>query len=292
MLRLLGLLVLMYAVTGNAADADVQIESRFRANGYFVGDLVHEVLTVRGPAQAYLLPASLPQAGGGQWVELRDARIVSSAPEHGQYQVALTWQIFKAVRETRNIGIPSFSMAMQVGEHAVPVNVHERQVMVSQLLPVMLDPAQTELSADALPPKRPLRGWQQLGAFALSVFLLSSLWLLWRYDLPPFRWGRAGPFAQACRQLGRWRIGSMQARDAYAILHQAINRSAGKAVFRQDILSYLRAHPHHQRVAKELEAFFADSSTVFFARQSPTLTVGQVRRLALRLRAIERGRKP
>ncbi|OAM51242.1 hypothetical protein A7981_10935 [Methylovorus sp. MM2] len=286
------LLLLSLAWASIAAASDVKVESHLRPGGYFVGDVINESIMIQGPAGAVLAEDSLPRSGEGQWVELRDMKVVSANPEQGHYTLRLTWQIFKAVRETRNIAIPGFSATMHLGKEALSVNVHERQVMVSQLLPIMLDPIAATLQADALPPKISLVVMLRAMSFAIPIFIITSLWLLWRYDMRPFRWLRGGPFTQACRLLTRIRSRKIENAEAFAIAHHALNASAGGAVFAGDIGKLLQSKPALAVMKDEIAEFYRQSNLLFFASDQVTWDVTMVRKFCLKGRAIERGRKP
>lgn len=277
------------------AASDAHVESHYRDAGYFIGDVIDEVVDIAAAPGATLVEETLPRSGDGQWIELREVDVQENAPEHGRFKLHLRWQLFKALRETRTIPLPAFTVNLRHGQTVLPVKIHERQVMVSPLLPVILDTSQTSLHPDSLPPLRDTLPPMRHTLFALVLTLSAALWLLWRYDKPPFRWAAAGPFTSAYRRL-RGRHGrKLDLAQRFAVAHHAFNQAAGRTVFASDVPLLLELRPELARLRPEIEAFYARSARVFFAET--TLDAGAddaaaIKALLAACRTLERGRKP
>jgi mxaA protein len=274
---------------------DVQVQSHYREAGYFIGDVIDEVVDISAMPGAKLVEETLPRSGDGQWIELREVDVQENAPEHGRFKLHLRWQLFKALRETRTIPLPAFTVNLRQGQAVVPVKIHERQVMVSPLLPVILDTSQTSLRPDSLPPLRDTTRPMRHTLLALTLTLLATLWLLWRHDKPPFRWAAAGPFTSACRRLRGRQGRKLSLPQRFAVAHHAFNQAAGRTVFASDVPLLLTLRPELARLQPEIEAFYARSARVFFAEAKlagDADDAAAIKRLLTACRALERGRQP
>lgn len=294
-LVLLGPALLAFSAADAQASNDVHVESHYREAGYFIGDVIDEVVEIKATPGATLVEETLPRSGDGQWIELREVNVQENAPAHGRFKLHLRWQLFKALRETRTIPLPAFTVNLRQGAAVLPVKIHERQVMVSPLLPVILDTSQTSLRPDSLPPLRDTSRPMRHTLLALVLTLSAALWLLWRHDKPPFRWAAAGPFTSACRRLRGRQGRKLSLRQSFAVAHHAFNQAAGRTVFASDVPVLLTLRPELARLQPEIEAFYARSARVFFAETSQAADAEDaiaIRTLLARCRALERGRKP
>jgi mxaA protein len=294
-LTLLGHAMLVFSVASAHAAKDVQVESHYREAGYFIGDVIDEVVEIRATPGATLVEETLPRSGDGQWIELREVNVQENASQQGRFRLHLRWQLFKALRETRTIPLPAFTVNLRQGSTVLPVKIHERQVMVSPLLPVILDTSQTSLRPDSLPPLRDTARPMRHTLLALALTLTALLWLLWRHDKPPFRWAAAGPFTAAYRRLRGRQGRKLSLTQSFAVAHHAFNQAAGRTVFASDVPVLLKLRPELVRLRPEIEAFYARSARVFFAEASHAGgadDVAAIKSLLAACRALERGRKP
>ncbi|ADQ83949.1 hypothetical protein [Methylovorus sp. MP688] len=294
-LAMLGQAMLVFSMANAHAAADAHVESHYREAGYFIGDVIDEVVDITATPGATLVEETLPRSGDGQWIELREVDVQENAPQHGRFKLHLRWQLFKALRETRTIPLPAFTVNLRHGQTVLPVKIHERQVMVSPLLPVILDTSQTSLRPDSLPPLRDTAQPMRYTLLALALTLTAALWLLWRHDKPPFRWAPAGPFTSACRRLRGRQGRKLSLAQSFAVAHHAFNQTAGRTVFASDVPVLLKLRPELARLRPEIEAFYARSARVFFAEAPNAASaddVAAIKTLLAACRALERGRKP
>jgi mxaA protein len=102
--------------------------------------------------------------------------------------------------------------------------------------------------------------------------LTLLLYLAWRRGLMAFIARGNLPFTKAARELKRLQPTS-GAPAHYAaglkIVHEAINRTAGRAVFAHNLDEFLAAHPAYAGLRTDFDQLFAASGRVFFAGAAP-----------------------
>jgi mxaA protein len=133
----------------------------------------------------------------------------------------------------------------------------------------------------------PLRS--RLAAEALVAVLAGAI-LAWGALGP--RWRRqVQPFETAWRQMRRLPEPASAAhwRQALTALHQALDRSAGEALFAPGLEAFLARRPAYAPLRPELERFFELSRRTFFAPGGEAIPeLGWLKALCSRARALER----
>ena len=242
-----------------------------RAFGYQVGDVVSRTVSVHAPDGLVLDEASLPQPGArGRALELRSVEMRSQAEPGGRHiELSLSYQVFLAPMQVRTLETPTFTLRFQGQPRAQEVRVEAWPISVSPLLPVEASARRGlgELRPDTPPPLIDTTAVRiRLAAYAaVGLLLLGYLGYVY-FGLPWWARGRR-PFTLAWRALRSSKAASaeVQRRDAFARLHEALNRTAGEVVFEHGIDRFVSAHPRFAPLRADLVSFFEQSRRAFFA---------------------------
>ena len=242
-----------------------------RAFGYQVGDVVSRTVSVHAPEGLVLDESSVPQPGArGRALELRSVETRShAAPGGRRIELSLTYQVFLAPMQVRTLETPTFTLRFQGQPRAQEVRVEAWPVTVSPLLPVEVSPRRGlgELRPDTPPPLIDTTAARnRMAAYAALGLLLLGYFVYVYFGLPWWTRGHR-PFTLAWRALrGLKSVGAeVQRRDAFARLHEALNRTAGEVVFEQGIDRFVSAHPRFAPLRADLVSFFEQSRREFFA---------------------------
>lgn len=303
LLALVGCLVLLAlpAVLLGADQATLQLRLlEPRAYGYQPGDVLQRQIEVDVPAGLLLDSASLPVAGGrGQPIELRTLHLHSSPRAGGQRHILrLDYQVFYAPREVRTLEIAPFELRYTGGPrgptHTQALRVDALPVTVAPLLPLLVPQRQGlgDVQPDLPPPlqddsavRQRLRAWA-----ALATLLL--VWLAWaRWGYPWWQRQRL-PFGLAWAQLRQLPDAPDTAtwQAACGQLHQALNASAGQAIFGHSLAGWAMQQPAFAPLQADLARFLALSRQAFFAPGTAATADGAwLRSLSRRCRDAERG---
>ena len=278
-------LLLAMAVAGPAQAAPVEVDPAF---GYRIGDHVVAVGRVAVDERAQLDPQSLPKTGRvNGWLALLDVA-VEAAP--GMRQVVRTFQVTASAPEPKMLFLPKAELAFRLDGREWTESLDSVPISVSPL--TSAEPI-TRNGFGALRPDRdvpdpdPRKALRRAGWLALALLALAVLWVAIRF-LAMRRRGFA-PFAVAARQLRRLArqqsrrasesvepaIGAAKdgpaesadrddVRQAFRVMHDALNEVSGKAVFVAHLDRFLAEQPRFAPEASAIRAFFARSDAVFF----------------------------
>ena len=249
-----------------------------RAFGHVIGDVLTQRVRLQHSGRT-LEPAALPAADRvGLWLERRAPRIEADAD--GGRWLRIDYQLVNAPRTPTSIALPALTLQTTAGV-----------ALVVPVWPVSIGPL-TSTEATGLPalqPDRPVAlrptaalEWQlRLALIALATVLAAwLLWWAWRH----WREAQTLPFAQACERLRR--LGAADP-AAWLVLHEAINRSAGRVVHATSLTRLFDESPQWRPLRAELERFYAASNARFFG-DAPAASDPSLRELARALRAIEK----
>jgi len=271
-----------------------------RAYGYQVGDLVVRRARIAVPAGLALDPESLPRPGRqGPAFELRR---LQRDDGRGSIDLMLEYQVFHAPSAARTLELPPVVLRFtggSAGGRAQDLRIDAWPVTVAPLVPVEVSPRRGlgELQPDAPPPLLDTGATRGRLAACVGVLALALLFLAHVYLGLPWTARRRAPFAMAWRRLRALPQdgGGEQRRAAYACLHEALNRSAGGALYQHGLDAFVAAHGRYAPLRDELAAFFQHSRAEFFgADDSPgdgdgVSSLSWLTTLARRLRDAERG---
>lgn len=268
-----------------AAQLAVQalIVERPRPFGYVIGDEQDHrvVLVLNRPYR--LLEDSIPAPGTiSQYLTLkRRAWSTHTTAESERLELTLTYQLIGAPPEASDLSIPPFTLAYTDGQQRYSRNVPEWRFRIAPLTP----------PSDASEPwRQPIRSghaprpidltWIRIGVLAAGGLLLAvSLglitgWLRRRANLDRY------PFASAYRTLRRLRRespGTEQIRRGLACLHAAFDKTAGRAVFADDLGPLFQRQGDLTPLREPIAALYAQSRRIHFTEpdrlsaEDPTL---------------------
>lgn len=235
-----------------------------------MGEVLRHVLTVRVAPGFELDVAQLPQAGSAlnDDLEVREVDWSKNSNSDGAvYQLVLTYQVFKGVRNAEVVEVPSSKLRFLNGDESIEAEVPAWNFTLTPILPPDLADEQVKLADPLPPPPLSTRPYSSVLLW-LGIALLG--WLVvaaWHWELPPFRRTET-PFARArkgVRNLRRQPPTLENIRKAWKLVHAALDASAGHTLFQSQLAGWLDDHPQLEHARGELEAFFARSNQLFFA---------------------------
>lgn len=246
-----------------------------RSFGYFVGDLVDARVEIVADSSLRLQTASLPRPGALRyWLDLRETRVESHPAGEGEtrWSIALSYQLFYVALDVRELEIPAFSLRFTregANDVVATSDAPAWKIGVSPLREVLpqrrenpidyMQPDSVAARVDAGPPRARAGG---LLAAALALLTLVARDRGW----PPFHARRARVFAAAAR-----RIAALARRDDRAAwregaqaLHRALDATAGRRIFADDLDAFLSRHGEFGAQREALQRFFSASRAAFF----------------------------
>jgi mxaA protein len=260
-----------------------------RTFGYVVGDIIRREVYLSVHPDYRLDQASLPKPGRlDRWLELAAPEVrVESIRNGRRYHLVLSYQIFNAPLSPETITIPQQNLRIVGATNALSTLVPALRVTVA---PVTSAIAANRLSGSSLQEDRPpspiaVEARQTRLAVAGAALLALLLYLAWRRGLMAFNARRNLPFSKAFRELQRLQRASGAAAyaDGLKIVHEAINRTAGRAVFAHSLDEFLTAHPAYAGLRSEFQQLFAASGTLFFGNGAADTSSGSPWPALLRL---------
>jgi mxaA protein len=290
--------LLLLSLVGSAA-GEVRLVrlTADRTFGFFVGDVVIAHLEIVADESASLQSASLPLVGPlDYWLDLRDLRVVEERATDGakRWRLDIAYQLFYVALDVRDLDIPSFSLRFSSPEGAQTVTAPAWKVGVSPLREVLpqrrddptdyMRPDSVAVTIDAATPTLVAAGFSTLAVGAFVMLARDRGW-------PPFHRRRARVFAVASRRIASLaRANSEEARrDGLLTLHRAIDATAGRRVFAEDLDSFLARHDEYALLRDRLAQFFASSRSLFFrAGGGEELALSELSALARHLADCER----
>lgn len=268
---LLALLAWPALSQGQAILANDIIEPR--TFGYVVGDKIRREVHLSVRSAYRLDEASLPKAGRlDRWLELAAPEVRTESIGNGRrYHLILTYQIFNAPLTLQTVTIPQQDLRLVGETQTLTTLVPALRVTVA---PVTSDiGADNRLSGSSLqqdrkPAPLPVQERRTRLAWTSAALIALLLFAVWRHGRMALIARRNLPFASAVRELRRLQPAS-GAPAEYArmlkIVHEAVNRTAGRAVFAHSLDDFLAAHPEFAGLRNDFEELFAASGRVFFA---------------------------
>jgi mxaA protein len=266
--RCLCLLAVLIASAATASTGIVQMEvTAPRTEGYVIGDTITRVVHLELGGDDRLDEHSLPVAGRiDLWLELHLPRV----RRHGaSVDVELTYQLVNAPQVTQELVVPQLTLQVASTDHRLPVFVPEWRFTATPIVPVAQRGAAARFN---LRPQRPpplldvvVRAWLLGATLAAWTVVMGALG--WLHFGLPWRAARARPFAQALRELralrgGEWDRGRQ--REAFRIVHRALDRAAGCTVLPANVDELFRTHPSLARLRARIESLLQDSRRLFF----------------------------
>lgn len=198
---------------------------------------------------------------------------VSPAPDQcGECRwIDLRWQVFKAVRMTEDLPLPTQTVRMRRGNEIVTIELPPTPLSVSPLVPWDRRKGWAESQRPGWGPfwLDATRPWQQAGVAAL-IALLGLLGWGWASG----RWFVARgtrPFATAWRAVRARRGSATEQADADDLRHwhRAFDATAGETIVPGRLDAFFAARPQYAPLAPEIREVFEASQRVFFTDTAP-----------------------
>lgn len=246
-----------------------------RAFGYQVGDLVTRVVLVHLPRGWTLDEGALPVPGRlSTALDLRSLeQRQQTFPEGRRVRIELTFQVFAAPAAARLYELPGLTLRVEGGQGTEEaLRVDPWPLVVA---PVGLEDASPRQGLGAMRPDplRPTVDTSRLkgvvvGALSLAGTAACLAWVCmgrpgWRHRQRPFAlaWDELRPRGRRARPDGDAGDGLRIARR----LHVALNASAGQVLFAEGLDEWLARVPAYVPLREDLQRFFQQSSSSFFA---------------------------
>jgi mxaA protein len=270
-MRLIGLLA-MFFWTLFASASDIIIEANNpRPFGYIVGDTFEQTLELSAKNTQILDEKSLPKPGRmNAWLELRDITVTETASAgRNNYRAKLRYQIPNAPTEIRVIELPSHRFSFsEANQKPVEVRSTEWPMTIGPITPaeVLARDGLEALRPDVAPQlidTTPIQQRMLLSALALGALLIY--WVYRHFGIP-FLASQQRPFTRTYRELNRLNKENDLEIFPKAIekLHRALNETAGKSLFTENIEQFLGHRSIPDGLADKTREFFQISRVEFF----------------------------
>jgi mxaA protein len=270
-----------------------------RTFGYVIGDKIRREVDLTVNSDYRLDEASLPKAGRlDRWLELAAPEVLAKPARNGRrYHLILTYQLLNAPLALETVTIPQQNLRILGETQALTTWVPALRITVA---PVTSTIAADRLTGASLQPDRPpvplpTEARQNRLAGSAAALLILLLFAAWRRGLMAFIARKNLPFARAVRELKRLPPASdanAPQRASLKVVHQAINKAAGRAIFAHNLDDFLATHPEYAGLRNDFEQLFAVSGRVFFTDAAADAPSGSAPAALLRLcqhcRRIER----
>ena len=258
----------------NAAEPQVSV-SNPRPFGYVIGDTFVQRISIQIDQAAQFDEKSMPKVGRlNAWLELRAAEIGSAIVKGAmRYDVTLTYQLPNSPPEIKVIELPAQRFLFNVAGKVSEAKTIEWPITLAPITPaeVLARDGLEALRPDIVPPTIATTGYR-LRVLAY-IGALSAIGLYWLYRMfgIPFLARQQRPFTAAYRDLSKLKDESSEHGFAQAIarIHKALNQTAGKSVFSENVAQFLADHPARERLLPLTQQFFELSRQAFFADQRP-----------------------
>ena len=242
-----------------------------RAYGWQLGDVLQREVHISADAAFTLEVDSLPRPGRiGSSFELRGVAHEHSRVAGGghTHRLRLEYQVFLSPAVVKTLELPPLVLRFASANGSRDVRVDAWPVTVAPLVPVEVSPRRGlgELQPDEPPPLLDTTATRTRLALAAAAAALLALVLLHLHVGLPWLARRHRPFEDAWRGLRRLpaRDTTARRRAAFELLHAALNRSAGQALFEGGVDGFVAAQPAFAPLRDELREFFHRSRAEFF----------------------------
>ena len=244
-----------------------------RLTGYFVGDLLTQRVLLQRDGRT-VEPAALPPLGRvSSWFERHRVTVMTDVGL--RHWLVVEYQILNAPPKLINVTLPVWKLAIAGGSGvaSLTMTVPSVSINVAPLSPPG-SPEQVgtrDLRPDRLPaviPTAPIRRALALSASALALTLIAWIgWLVWRNR----RAVQTQPFARALREM---RTLDEREPRAWQALHRAFDRTAGRVIQNATLPVLFERAPQLAPARERIEAFFAQSSLMFFGGTTALRSAG------------------
>jgi mxaA protein len=241
-----------------------------QVDGLVIGALLPCEIRLAVSADWVLQTASLPQKGSAvtDFLEVRESSWQQQdLADERVYHINLVYQVFQGVREPESFTVPPLTLRFKRGDELVEAQAPAWTFKLHGLIPANT-PDEAVILRDALPPPDyPAEDHRRGLAAMLAGFLGMGIFAAWRLNWLPF-FRRTPPFVRAAAGLKRLRrkpVNLYTWQKAAKLVHDAINETAGYAVFAGQLGQFLGEQPQYLPAQADLTQFFTLSERLFFA---------------------------
>ncbi|MCX8050151.1 MAG: hypothetical protein N3A55_10910 [Methylohalobius sp.] len=234
--------------------------------GYGVGSLIRHQAEIFVASPRWLDTAQLPTLGPvNDWLEIRAFKH-EAHPENGgiRHHIQIDYQIFPSLAQATILEIPPLSLTALAPDgtqqaFALPA----WSFTATPLIPPQWSDAQVKIRPLWRPKEIDLTlHWHRLIEISMAL-LLTALALFWRRGY--FR-QRKLPFARSLPVI-RHAAERGEAEAALRAFHQALNETAGQALFAPQLADFLNRRPEFLPIQQDLQKFFSQSQHFFYNPQ-------------------------
>ncbi len=232
--------------------------------GYSVGSVIRHQVQIFTPMPWRLDVAQLPAKGSlNEWLEIRDFAYAERREKGGiRYSFQIEYQIFPSLKEAATLEIPPLLLPLISSDQQETVSLPAWPFTVNPLIPPKLSDSQVELRPLWQPQAIELAPYWQRLAWIGSIWLSLGLFYAWR----SYRF-RQLPFAKALPKIRR-AARALDNEAAFLAFHEALNESAGQALFADQLADFLTRRAEFAPLEAELRRFFERSKELFYRQPS------------------------
>ena len=257
--------------------------------GLGVGSIVEHRIDIFAPSPLRLDPTQLPAPGPyNDWLEIRSLELKTMEAQEGtHYQLMIEFQIFPALKRSTELEIPSLPLYFlsTSGNGPLQDEIPAWRFTASPLIPENVDNSDVKIRALWQPIPLPLLPRLKKLAIIASGLLIVAAMLTWQQKWFPWQ---SSPFSRIRSRIHH-AIEQKQPQQAFRLFHQALNETAGYAVFQENLPLFLRQHPHFASLEADLNRFFEDSLCLFFADRLLPQSLPRLERLSKHCAQVEKG---
>jgi mxaA protein len=240
-----------------------------------MGDVIEREVTLDIKAPYKLIETSLPIPGyekryRGQVLGIELKAIAHTKDVHDAFErhhIKLTYQNFTKTVVAKNVALgPEYLNLIHTknNKDIVKYRIPTFNVNISPLAifgQVKVENNMSPFLEPLLMPDAQEKKWLNVALVVLIISLLGLLYILGQHAWLP-RMG--GNFAKAYRAIKKLPDTPEGLKSSISSVHQALNQTAGVAIFSDNIQTLLDQQPNFNAVKPELNQFFALSRQVYF----------------------------
>ncbi len=264
------LCIVCWAVVVNATDISIEARNP-RPFGYVVGDIFEQELSFSVKRTLQLDQKKLPKPGRlNAWLELREILVTeTSYSDTKRFRIKLSYQLPNSPTEVRVIELPAHSFSFfESNKKLVEIRSTEWPITVGPITPpeVLARDGLEALRPDVEPQGIDVQFIQKRILFYSLALAALLLYWAYRYFGVPFLARQRRPFTRTYRQLDR--LAKKSSPDVFPkaveSLHQALNETAGKSLFMENVEQFLAQRSIPESLANKTREFFRISRDEFF----------------------------
>ena len=261
---------LLFCIAANAA-AEVDITARNpRPFGYVVGDTLEQELILTVTGGQTLDEKKLPKPVRlNTWLELRSVNVTEIPRAAGKiYRVKLLYQFPNAPIEVQVVELPAQRFIFSKADNLIEAKSTEWPVTIGPITPeeVLARDGLEAMRPDVVPQGIDTTGFRnRLIAYGMALIALN-LFGCYRHFGIPYLATQRRPFNRTYRELDRLakRPSAVAFSQALEHLHQALNETAGRSLFVENIERFLAHRSIESDLAAMTRQFFQLSRDEFF----------------------------